>query len=40
MNIHQIKDKLKTEEYDFLRKNKYLGNNIILLTLGGRGVCY
>ena len=35
MNIKQIKEKLKTEEYDFLRKDKNLCNNIILLTLGG-----
>ena len=35
MNIKQIKEKLKTEEYDFLRKDKTLCNNIILLTLGG-----
>lgn len=35
MNIEQIKEKLKSEEYDFLRKDKNLGNNIIVLTLGG-----
>lgn len=35
MNIEQIKEKLKTNEYDFLREDKNLGNNIILLTLGG-----
>lgn len=35
MNIEQIKEKLKTSEYDFLRKDKNLGDNIILLTLGG-----
>lgn len=35
MTIEQIKDKLKTAEYDFLRMNKNLGDNIILLTLGG-----
>lgn len=35
MDIGQIKEKLKTEEYDFLRKDKNLGNNIIILTLGG-----
>ena len=35
MNIEQIKEKLKSEEYDFLRKDKNLGNNIIILTLGG-----
>lgn len=35
MNIEQIKKKLKTGEYDFLREDKNLGDNIILLTLGG-----
>ena len=30
-----FKEVLKNKEYDFLRENKYLGNNIILLTLGG-----
>lgn len=36
MNIKQIKKKLKTSEYDFLREDKNLGDNIILLTLGGK----
>ena len=35
MNIEQIKKKLKTSEYDFLREDKNLDDNIILLTLGG-----
>lgn len=35
MNIEQIKSCLQTREYNFLRENKHLGNNIILLTLGG-----
>lgn len=35
MNIEQIKKKLKTSEYDFMREDKNLGDNIILLTLGG-----
>ena len=35
MNIQEIKNKLKTEEYGFLRTDKNLGNNIIILTLGG-----
>jgi predicted nucleotidyltransferase len=35
MTIEEIKAKLKSEEYDFLRDDKHLGNNIILLTLGG-----
>ena len=35
MDIKQIKEALKTSEYDFLREDKNLGDNIILLTLGG-----
>ena len=35
MKIEQIKEKLKTNEYDFLREDKKLGGNIIILTLGG-----
>lgn len=35
MNLNEIKEELKTEKYDFLRNNEYLGNNIILLGLGG-----
>lgn len=35
MNIKQIKEKLKSDEYDFLRKDKNLDSNIIILTLGG-----
>lgn len=35
MNLEQIKDKLKSKEYDFLREDKNLGSNIFLLTLGG-----
>lgn len=35
MTIEQIKEKLKSTEYDFLRTDKNLGNNIMLLTLGG-----
>lgn len=35
MNIIEIKDKLKSKEYDFLRINEHLGDNIILLGLGG-----
>lgn len=35
MILNEIKNKLKTEEYDFLRANEHLGNNIILLGLGG-----
>ena len=35
MTVEEIREKLKTSEYDFLRNNKYLGSNIILLGLGG-----
>ncbi len=35
MNIDVIKEQLPSKEYDFLRENSNLGNNIILLTLGG-----
>ena len=35
MQIEQIREKLNTTEYDFLRTNEHLGNNIILLGLGG-----
>lgn len=35
MNLEQIKEKLKSKEYDFLREDPNLGNNIMLLTLGG-----
>ena len=35
MTVEEIRAKLKTSEYDFLRNNKHLGSNIILLGLGG-----
>lgn len=35
MNTEQIKQKLQSKEYDFLRENEHLGDNIILLTTGG-----
>lgn len=35
MNIKQIKEKVQSSAYDFLRENKNLSSNIILLTLGG-----
>lgn len=35
MTLEQIENSLKSEEYDFLRENKHLGNSIVLLTLGG-----
>ena len=35
MKIEDIEKRLQTDEYDFLRNNEHLGNNIILLTVGG-----
>ncbi len=35
MSPEEIREKLKSEEYNFLRNNNHLGDNIILLTLGG-----
>ena len=35
MKLDEIKAKLETAEYDFLRDNEHLGRNIILLGLGG-----
>ena len=35
MTLNQIKERVASNEYDFLRENKHLGSNIILLTLGG-----
>lgn len=35
MNIVQINEAIKAPEYDFLRNDKNLGENIILLGLGG-----
>lgn len=35
MNINDIKKIVENKEYDFLRTNPHLGNNIILLGLGG-----
>lgn len=35
MNIEQIKAKLQSTEYEFLRTDKNLGSNVIILTLGG-----
>ncbi len=35
MNTQDIKQKLNSKEYSFLRNNEHLGNNIILLTTGG-----
>lgn len=35
MDIKEIKELLKSDKYSFLRNNMYLGQNIILLALGG-----
>ena len=35
MTVTEIKSMLKTSEYDFLRENPHLGQNICYLTLGG-----
>lgn len=35
MTIEEIREKLKTPEYEFLQKDKHLGRNLILLGLGG-----
>ncbi|HHX68325.1 MAG TPA: nucleotidyltransferase [Gallicola sp.] len=35
MRLQQIKQKLMNEEYNFLKDQKSLGDNIILLTIGG-----
>lgn len=35
MKLKEIKQKLNSNEYEFLRNNEHLNKNIILLTLGG-----
>lgn len=35
MTIDEIKKKVQSPEYDFLRTNEHLGKNIIMITLGG-----
>jgi predicted nucleotidyltransferase len=35
MTIEQIREKLSSDEYNFLRTDRNLGNNIIIITLGG-----
>lgn len=35
MDINQIRQKIASEEYEFLRRDKNLGENIIILGLGG-----
>lgn len=35
MTLEQIKEKLQTPEYDFLKSNPHLGKRTIMLTIGG-----
>ena len=35
MNLEHIKTKLKSDEYGFLKTDKNLGKNVIIITLGG-----
>lgn len=35
MTINEIKEIIKTEQYDFLKTNPHLGKNIVMLGLGG-----
>lgn len=35
MTLDQIKDAVKSKEYNFLRENEKLGSNIILLVVSG-----
>lgn len=35
LTVEEIKKKLNNQEYDFLRTDEHLGENIILLGLGG-----
>lgn len=35
MDIKEMRDRLKSKEYDFIRTDKRLGTNIVLLTTGG-----
>jgi len=35
MDIQQLKDKINSEEYEFLRTDPHLGNNILILTTAG-----
>ena len=35
MNLNDIKNKLNSDEYSFIKENEHLGNNIILLGLSG-----
>ena len=40
MTVDEIKNKVESSDYDFLRSNQNLGKNIILLTLGERSDHY
>ena len=35
MTTEEIRNKIMSEEYDFLRNNEHLGDNVMLLTVGG-----
>lgn len=35
MKLQEIKNKLNTQKYHFLKENEHLGENVMLLTLGG-----
>ena len=35
MNLEEIKRKVESQDYDFLRENEHLGDKVILLGLGG-----
>ena len=35
MTINEIKRALQSDEYKFLKENEHLGQNVILLGLGG-----
>ena len=35
MTLKEIKQQIESEQYSFLRTNTHLGDNIILLGLGG-----
>lgn len=35
MEVFEVKEKLKSQDYDFFRENKNLGNNIMMLAFGG-----
>ena len=35
MDTKQILEKINSKEYEFLKKDAHLGDNIILLTTGG-----